>query len=103
MKNYGIRVKKIFCIYDCFSVSRYTKEGIKIHLRYNWIFKYTGMYKQPTLTSSGIIIFLCKYYRVISDTLVGSFLDAFFLLFTVILLELQEKPRRKDWVAEKNT
>ena len=31
---------------------------------------------------------------VISDTLVGSFLDALFLLLAVILLKSHEKPRR---------
>ena len=35
---------------------------------------------------------LCKYYIVISDTLVGSFLDVFFLLLAVILLGLLEEP-----------
>ena len=55
----------------------------------------------PHWQSSGILIFLCKYYIVISDTLVYSFLDALFLLLAVILSELHEKPRRKDWVTEK--
>ena len=31
------------------------------------------------LQSSGIIIFLCKYGIVISDTLIGSFLDVLFM------------------------
>ena len=53
----------------------------------------------PHWKSSGILIFLCKYYIVISDALVGSFLDVFFLSLTVILSELHEKPRRKDWVT----
>ena len=44
---------------------------------------------------------LCKYDIVISDTLVGSFLDALFLLLTVILSELHEKPRRKYLVTAK--
>ena len=49
-------------------------------------------------------MFLCKYYIVISDTLVGFFLDVLFLLLAVILSELYEKPRRnKDWVTEKST
>ena len=39
---------------------------------------------------------------VISDTLVGFFLDMLFLLFAVILTVLYEKTRRnKDWVTEK--
>ena len=49
------------------------------------------MFKQP---ACGIIIFLCKYYVVLSDLLAESFLDVFFLLLTVILSELHEKPRR---------
>ena len=54
----------------------------------------------PHWQSSGILIFLCKYYIVISNTLVGSLLDMLFLLVDVILSELHEKPRRKDWVTE---
>ena len=58
----------------------------------------------PHWQSSGIIIFLCKYYTFISDTLVGFFLDVLFLLLAVILSELYEKPRRnKDSVTEKRT
>ena len=55
----------------------------------------------PHWQSSGIIIFLCKYYIVTSDALVGSFVDVLFLLLAVISSELHEKPRRKDWVTEK--
>ena len=44
---------------------------------------------------------MCKYYIVISDALVGSFLDVLFLLLAVILSELHVKPRRKDIVSEK--
>ena len=55
----------------------------------------------PHWQSSGIIILLCKYDIVISDTLVGSFLDALFLFFAVILSELHEKPRRR--VTEKSS
>ena len=53
--------------------------------------------------SSGITIFLWKYWKVISDTLIGFFLDVFFLLLTVILSKDHEKPLRKDWVTEKST
>ena len=56
----------------------------------------------PHWQSNRILVFLCKYYIVISDTLVGSFLDVLFLLLAVILSERHEKPRRKDWVTEKN-
>ena len=52
----------------------------------------------PYWQSSGITIFLCKYI-VISDTLIGSW-KFFFLFFAVILSELHEKLRRKNWVTE---
>ena len=56
----------------------------------------------PHWQSSGVITFLCKYYRVMPDTLVGSFLNVLFLLFAVISSELHEKPiRNKDWVTGK--
>ena len=57
----------------------------------------------PYWQSSGVIIFFCKYYLVISDKLIDSFLDVFYLLLAVLLSELHEKPRRKDWVTEKIT
>ena len=75
----------------------------------NHIFKQTEFVdtyvfiNNPHWQSSGILIFLYKYCIVISDTLVGSFLDVHFLLLAVILSELHEKPRRKDWVTEKST
>ena len=71
--------------------------------RHNWIFRHISMYKQPTLTKYGNYIFSCKYDIVISDIPVGSFLDVLFFLPTVILSELHERPRRKDWVTEKST
>ena len=49
------------------------------------------------------MIFLCKYDTVISDLLVGSFLDVLYFLLAIILSKLHEKPRRKDWVAEEGT
>ena len=48
--------------------------------------------------SNGIIVFLCKYYIVISNTLIGSFFYVFFLLLAALLLELHEKPRRKMYI-----
>ena len=52
--------------------------------------------------NKAIIIFSCKYYIVIWDTLVGFFLEILFLLLAVILTELYEKPRRnKFWVTKK--
>ena len=57
----------------------------------------------PHWQSSATIIFLCKYYVVVSDTLVGSFLDVLFFLLAGILSELHGKRRSKDWVTEKST
>ena len=72
--------------------------------RHNWIFRQHVRTNKPHWQSSGIIIFLWKYYIVISDTLVGFFFDVLFLLLAVLLSELYEKPRRKkDWVTEKST
>ena len=70
--------------------------------RYNWSFRHTCMYYNSHWQSGGIIIFLWKYYIVISDKLVDAFLDVLFLLLAVILLELHEKPRKKDWVLQKS-
>ena len=65
------------------------------------------IHKQPTWTKHWnfniFVIFSNIFYKVISDTLVESFLDVISLLFTVILSELHEKPRMKDLVTEKNT
>ena len=70
----------------------------------NWIFRHTCCIPNPHLQISGIIISSGKHYILISDTLVGSFLDVLFLLLAVILLGLHEKPRKnKDWVTEKST
>ena len=49
------------------------------------------------------MIFLCKYFLVISDTQVDSFLDVLFLLLAVILPELHEEPGGKDSITEKST
>ena len=73
-------------------------------LRHNWFLDTHVCMNNPHWKSSRIIILLYKYYVVISDTLVGSFLAVLFLLLAVILSELYEKPRRyKDWVTEKST
>ena len=81
----------------------------------NDIFKHVFMlmylclciHKQPTWTKHWnfniFVIFSNIFYKVISDTLVESFLDVISLLFAVILSELHEKPRMKDLVTEKNT
>ena len=93
-----------FIAYMAASVSHIISEEVKNHIRrHSWIFRYTCCINNLHWQSSGIIIFLCSHYEVISDTLVGSFLDLFFLLLTLILSGLHEKPRRnKDWVTEKS-
>ena len=55
----------------------------------------------PHWQSSAIIILLCKYYIVISDTLEVSFLDVRSLLLGVTLSELHEKPRRNKELQKK--
>ena len=73
-------------------------------LRLNWIFRHTCCINNPHWQRSGIItLFFPKYYIVISQTLVVSFLDVVFLLLVVILSGLHEKLRKnKDWVTEKS-
>ena len=94
-----MREKKIFFVYGCFSLSCYIKEGKKSHLEIHWTFRHTCCINNPHWQSGGIIIFLCKYYIIMSDTLVGSFLDVLILLLTVILSVLPEKPRRNKRVS----
>ena len=76
---------------------------VKNHiLRHNWILRHTCCVNNPHWQSGGIITFLCKCYIVISDKLVGSFLDVLFLLLAVMLSGPHEKLRRDtDWVTEK--
>ena len=51
ISNYGMKKMKIFCIYDCFSMSQYISKEVEncIQLLYNHIFKYTCLCKQPIL------------------------------------------------------
>ena len=70
--------------------------------RHNWISGQTCMLNKPHWQSREILIFLSKYCIVISNTLVGPFLDVLFVLLPVILSELHEKSRRKDWVTAKS-
>ena len=78
---------------------------VKNHiLRQNSIFRRKCYINNLHWQSSGIIIILCKYYIVVSDTLVCSFLDVLFLLLAIVLSGLHDKPRRnKDRVTEKTT
>ena len=98
IRNYRIRKKEA-------SAYHVISKEVKNHIfRRNWIFRHTFCTNNPHWQSGGIIIFLYKYFIVISDKLVGTSLDVLFLLLAVILPGLLEKPRRnKDWVTEKST
>ena len=94
---------KIFFPYMAASAYHVISTKVENHIfKHDWIFRHVFL-NNPLWQSSGILIFLCKYYIVVSDTLIGSSLDVLFLLLDVILSELIEKPRRKDWVTEKST
>ena len=65
----------------------------------NRIFKHSRIFKHMYLELTYIdkVVELYSYLRY-SDRL----FDMFFLRLAVILLEFHEKPRRQDWVPEKN-
>ena len=73
--------------------------------KHDWIFRHLCIHKQPNLTKlwNFNIFVQILYTVVVSGTMVGSFLDVLFLSFAVIISELHEKTRRKDWVTEKIT
>ena len=100
-----MREKKIFLhilLFQC--ITLYEKRQKITPLNTIEFFDTHACINNPHSEGSGIIIFLRKYYIVISDALGGSFLDAFFLLLAVILSELYGKPRRnKDSVTENIT
>ena len=102
--NYGMKEKKFFLHIWLFQrISLYQRRQKIISLGTIKFLHAHVCINNSDWQSSGIIIFMWKYDIVISDTLVDSFLDVFFLLLAVILLELHKKPRRKDWVTEKST
>ena len=131
--NYGIRQKEIFLhVWLLLNITFYQRRYKNRIFKHNFIFRYTWIYKQSILTMQWNYFFVCKYYIVISDTLIGarmcfsvqsnfieialrhgwspvnlphifrihfpksSFGRLFLLLLSVILLELQDKPSRKD-------
>ena len=104
IRNYGMREKKDFLhiwLLQCITLYQRRQKTTSLD-----IIEFLNTHvciNNPHWQSIGIIIFLCKYYIVISDTLTDSFLDVFFLLLAVILSELQEKPRRKVCVTKKIT
>ena len=86
------------------SVSQVISTKVENHIfKHNCILDTCVLINNPHWQSIVISVFLRKYYIVISDTLEGAFLGVFFLLLAVILSELREKPKRKDWVTEKCT
>ena len=76
-KNYGIKEKKLFCIYGCFIVSRSRRQ--ESIFRQNLISRQTCINKQGILTQKRNYNILCKDYIAISDTLIGSWMF-FFLI-----------------------
>ena len=102
LANCRMRENKTFCIYCCFSVSRY------IYARYifkhNWIFRYLCIYKQPILTNSWIKILLCKYYVCRYFRYTGRlFLGCVLFVARWNIIRPSWKPRMKDSVTEKST
>ena len=86
------------------SVSQVISTKVENHIfKHNCILDTCVLINNPHWQSIAILVFLYKYYIVISDKLVGAFLGVFFLLLAVILSELREKPKREDWVTEKCT
>ena len=89
--------ERFFGKYGCFIVSRYIKGGKKITQ-----FLDTHVCIINPHWQSSEIMFFCKLDVVISDILVDSFYDVLYVVLSVILPELHEKPRRKDWITEKS-
>ena len=87
-------------------LSKLISKKVKNHIfRHNWIFRHTFCINNPDWQSGGIIIFLCKYFIVISDLLVGTFLNVLFLMLAVILrnqegknIQLQKKNCIEEFV-----
>ena len=104
LRNYGMRKRKIFCIYGCFTVSRYIKGGRKSHLQIQLNFQ-TYMYVHVCTIHIDNLMelkYFCANILQLFQIYIprGSFLD----VLTVMLSELYEKPRRnKDSVTEKST
>ena len=70
-------------------------------LKHDWLITHLCMHKQPTLTKQWKYFCANISYIVISDTLVASFLDVFFLTLALIFSEFHVNPWRKDSVSEK--
>ena len=69
--NYGMKEERSFEYMAASAYHVVSKEVKNRVFRHNHIFRHTCMHNETILASSGIIITLCKYYIVISDTLIG--------------------------------
>ena len=101
--NFWMRVRKVVVYMDASAYQVIWKEVENRIFKHNRIFRHMCMYKQPIFISSVIIRFMCKHYIIYILRYTERLLNVFFLLLAVILSELHEKPRRKDWVTEKST
>ena len=101
--NFRMRVRKVVVYMDASAYQVIWKEVENRIFKHNCIFRHMCMYKQPIFISSVIIRFMCKHYIIYILRYTERLLNVFFLLLAVILSELHEKPRRKDWVTEKST
>ena len=110
--SYRMRKIKFFGIYSCFSVSHCIKGGRKLHkiaLSTITFLNTNVCVNNPYWQSSRMMTF--SYQCNISKIVIlysclrhnGRLFNVFFLFFTVILSELHEKPRKKDWVIESST
>ena len=104
IRNYRTRKKEALA---CHVISWEVKNDT---FRRNWIFRHSFCINNPHWQSGGIKIFLYKFFIVISDKLVGTFLDVLFLLLAVILpgslrnqkgikIEFQKKVHRRICVS----
>ena len=94
--------KRNFFAYRAASAYPVKKSKVKNHIfRHNWVFKHICSINNPYWQSSEIITFLCKYYIVISDTLVRFF--GCVLVARCNVIRASWKQRNKDWVTEKIT
>ena len=77
IRNYRTRKKEALA---CHVISWEVKNDT---FRRNWIFRHSFCINNPHWQSGGIKIFLYKFFIVISDKLVCTFLDVLFLLLAV--------------------
>ena len=71
VRNYRMREKKFLCIYGCFSLSRYIKAGRITSLDTTEFLGTHVCINKPHWQSSGMKIFLCKYFRCTDRLFLG--------------------------------